>query len=169
MTNRYLRRYLATISYIGMIVLINVLFVNLPGVAAFGQSFSLADLIVGSIYIVRDFAQREIKHYIFIAMLVGAGISYLLADKTIAIASLAAFLVGETLDWAIFTYTRKPLSQRLIWSSVISSPVDSYVFLAVAHRLHSLEFAIMTLGKIIGILILWLIWQKMATKKRVPA
>ena len=76
-----LRRYLATTSYIGMIVFLNALLVYLPGVSAFGQSFFPADMLVRSIYIVRDFAQREIKHYIFIAMLVGTVLSYLLADK----------------------------------------------------------------------------------------
>lgn len=165
MNQNIFRRYIASFSYISMILLINVLFVYLPGVSAFGQSFSPADMMVGCIYIVRDFAQREIKHYIFIAMLVGAGLSYLLANQEIALASLAAFLVGETIDWAIFSFTKKPLSQRLIWSSALSSPIDSWVFLAVAHRLHLLEFTMMTLGKIIGILVLWLIWKKVAARK----
>lgn len=160
MSKRYLRPYLATFSYISMVVLVNVLVAYLPRFTLWDQSFSIADLIVGSIYIVRDFAQREIKHYIILAMLIGAGISYLLTNKDLALASLAAFLVGETIDWLIFTFTRKPLSQRLIWSSLISAPVDSYVFLAVAHHLQLLEFSLMTFGKILGIFILWLCWKK---------
>lgn len=165
----HLRRYLISLSYIGMIVVLNTLFVYLPFISAYGQSFSAADLLVGGIYIVRDFAQREIKHYIFLAMLIGAAISYLLADQSIAIASLAAFLVGETLDWAIFTYTKKPLSQRLIFSSAISAPIDSVVFLGMAGRLHLLEFLMMTFGKVVGVFIIWLCWQRVHYKKLMTA
>lgn len=160
-----MRRMIATISYIVMIVTLNSLFVYLPGVSAYGQSFSSADILVGSIYIVRDFAQREIKHYIFIAMLIGTGLSYILADSQIAIASVSAFIVGEVLDWVIYTFTKKPLSQRLILSSISSSPVDSLVFLAVASRLHWMEFTVMTLGKIVGIFALWAIWKIIAYRK----
>lgn len=158
--SRFMRiRYLATVSYILFIILINTLFVSLPGVAAFGERFSPADLVVGIIYLVRDFAQREIKHYIFIAMLIGGGLSYFLADSTIAIASVAAFTVGEMIDWAIYTFTKRPLSDRLIWSALISSPFDSWVFLGLAHRLSWLPFLMMTLGKMIGVFILWLFWK----------
>ncbi len=150
----------ATLSYIGCIVLLNCLFVKLPGISAFGQAFSPADAVVGIIYIVRDFAQREIKHYIFLAMLIGSVISYSLADPVIALASVSAFVSGEVCDWGIFTFTQKPLSERLLLSSIISSPIDSIVFLSVAHRLHFLPFTVMTVGKIIGVMLLWLLWQQ---------
>jgi queuosine precursor transporter len=150
----------ATLSYISCIVLLNCLFVKLPGVSAFGQAFSPADAVVGIIYIVRDFAQREIKHYIFLAMLIGSVISYLLADPVIALASVSAFISGEVCDWGIFTFTKKPLSKRLILSSIISSPIDSVIFLYVANRLHVLSFCIMTLGKITGVMLLWLLWRQ---------
>lgn len=154
-----MKRYLITISYIAMIVLLNVLVVRLPFVAAFGQHFSLADLFVGSIYLVRDFAQRELKHRVLFAMLIGVILSYILATPEIALASACAFLVGELIDWAIFTFSKKPLSQRLLSSSLISSPFDTLVFLGVAARLHPFEFAMMTLGKFLGVLILWLVWK----------
>ncbi len=152
-------RYIATICYILFIILINTLFVTLPGIAAFGESFSPADFVLGGIYLLRDFAQREIKHKVIIAMLVGTGLSYLLADKTIAIASVSAFTVGETIDWAIYTFTKRPLSQRLLWSSALSSPIDTVVFLGIAGRLHWLSFSIMTLGKMGGVLLLWGYWK----------
>ncbi len=152
-------RLIATSSYIGCVVLLNTLFVYLPGVAAFGQSFSPADMLVGVIYLVRDFAQREIRHYVIIAMIVGGAISYLLADRTIALASVAGFFVGEGIDWAIYTYTKRPLSKRLMLSAVISSPFDSLAFLIVANRLHWLPYLMMTLGKLTGVVCLWLLWK----------
>ena len=154
-----MKRFIATLCYIAAIVLLNMAVVYLPYVGAFGESFSPADVMVGVIYLLRDFAQREIRHYIFIAMLVGAVLSYLLASHAIAVASVSAFLVGETIDWLLFTYTKKSLSQRLMLSAVVSSPFDSMVFLYVSGRFYWLPVLIMTLGKCIGVLMLWLIWK----------
>ena len=155
-----MKRFLATTAYIIAIVLLNMAVVYLPHIAAFGESFSPADVLVGLIYLVRDFAQREIKHYIFVAMLVGAGLSYELATHDIALASLSAFLVGEMIDWALFTFTKKPLSQRLLLSALVSSPFDSVVFLYVSGRLLWLPMTVMTLGKFVGVFSLWLIWRQ---------
>jgi uncharacterized PurR-regulated membrane protein YhhQ (DUF165 family) len=158
-----MKKYLATISYIAAIVVLNMAVVYLPHVAAFGESFSPADVLVGLIYLVRDFAQREIRHYIFAAMIIGASLSYVLATPDIALASASAFIVGECIDWSLFTFTKKPLSQRLLLSAIVSSPFDSVVFLYVSGRFHWLPVVVMTLGKFIGVLVLWLVWK---TKKR---
>ena len=101
-----MKKYLATISYIIAIVVLNMAVVYLPHVAAFGESFSPADVMVGLIYLVRDFAQREIRHYIFAAMIIGASLSYILATPDIALASASAFIVGECIDWSLFTFTK---------------------------------------------------------------
>ena len=153
-------KFKATISYIIAIIFLNVLFVKLPYIYAYGEGFSPADVLVGIIYIVRDFAQREIKHHIFFAMLIGCILSYLLSEPTIAIASVSGFAIGELIDWALFTYTQKPLSQRLILSSCLSSPIDTLVFLLVAKQFNILSFLIMIAGKWTGILMLWIIWKR---------
>jgi uncharacterized PurR-regulated membrane protein YhhQ (DUF165 family) len=155
-----LKKYIATISYIAMVVTLNTLFVVLPGVSAFGQSFSPADILVGCIFLVRDFAQREIRHWIILAMVVATGISYLLADPTIALASAGGFMVGELIDWSLFTLTQKPLSQRLLISAIASSPFDSLVFLYLAHHLHWFEWGLMTAFKFLGVFILWWFWRR---------
>jgi queuosine precursor transporter len=155
-----IQQYLATISYISCIVLLNALFVNLPGFQAFGDTLSAADIAVGMIYIVRDFAQREIQHYIIVAMIAGTAISYWLSDPTIAIASAGAFAVGECCDWAIFSFTNKPLSQRLLLSSIVSVPIDTVIFLALASRLSAASMTLMMLGKFAGIALLWAIWRR---------
>jgi len=155
----------ATLSYIGSILFLNLLLVRLPLVSSFGEQFSPADMLVGIIYLVRDFAQREIKHYVILAMLIGALLSYLFATPDIAIASLSSFIAGELLDWALFSFTKKPLSQRLLLSSLISSPIDSLLFLWLADRLHWVPFTIMSTGKIIGIFALWLTWIARQNRK----
>ena len=85
--------YASTLLYIALIVLINTLFAYLPMWSLWGYPVSPMDFFVGVIYIFRDFAQREIKHYIIAAMLVGCAISYFCANKHIAIASVSAFAI----------------------------------------------------------------------------
>ena len=102
-----LLRYRATLCYIGAIILINTLFLWMPVYSIAGSTMTTADFAAGSIFIVRDFAQREIKHYILLAMLVGGTLTYFLVNHTLAIASISAFLVAESIDWSIFSFTKK--------------------------------------------------------------
>ena len=162
-------RIIATLTYILFIVFVNWFLVAFPAVSLFGGSLSPADGIVGFIYLVRDFAQREIKHYVIIAMFLGAAISYFMSDKTIALASVAAFLIGESIDWAVYTFTKRPLSKRLLLSAMISSPFDSVVFLAMIHRLDWLSFTMMCVGKMLGVLLLWGIWKYKRNKSPATA
>lgn len=118
------------------------------------------DPVAGIIYLLRDFAQAELGHFIFFAMAIGAGISLWLADPVIAKASVCAFIVGEMVDWALYTYTRRPLSDRLILSASLSAPLDTVVFLAMIGRLNILSLTIMTIGKIIGISLIWWLWRQ---------
>ena len=158
MQTAHTKPLIATISYIGCILLLNLLFVRLPFIHSFGQQFSAADMLVGIIYIVRDFAQREIRHYIIIAMLIGAGLSYFIVTPTIALASCISFIGGELIDWALFSFTRKPLGERLLLSSLISTPCDSLIFLMISQRLAWLPFIIMSIGKVTGVFLLWGYW-----------
>ena len=153
-------RYTATLSYILSVILLNILFVKLPGFNAFGDTLSLADLVVGLIYIVRDLAQQEIQHRVIFAMLIGTILSFILADPNIAMASACGFAAGECCDWIVFSFTRKPLSQRLLLSSTLSIPVDTWVFLSIANHLNISSFSLMSAGKCFGILLLWCLWKK---------
>lgn len=161
----YLSKYIGTLSYIICVLLVNVAFTHLPFFQVMGSELSPGDILVGSIYVVRDFAQREIGHKVIFAMIVAAILSYLLADPSVAKASLSAFVVGEMIDWAIFSFTKKPLSQRLLWSSAISSPIDSAIFLGVMDHYSHLEFTVMSIGKIFGVLVLWWCWKLRAQRR----
>jgi len=146
------------ISYIALILLVNVGFSYLPAVQLGSNAFSSADFLVGFIYLARDFAQRQVGHWVMLAMLVGTLLSFWLADPQIANASAAAFAIGEIIDWLVFTWTGKPLSQRLLLSASLSAPIDTVVFLYLIHHLTGLEFGIMTLMKCLGVLVLWKYW-----------
>jgi uncharacterized PurR-regulated membrane protein YhhQ (DUF165 family) len=97
-----------------------------------GGKWSPFSLVVGLILVFRDFSQREIGHYIFVPLAIGVAISFVMAPPEIALASGLAFLVSELVDWAIYTFTKRPLSQRVLISSTAAVPVDSAIYLAGA-------------------------------------
>ena len=48
------------------------------------------------------------------------------------VASGLAFLISETVDWAVYTFSKRPLSQRIMISSLASAPLDQVVFIGLA-------------------------------------
>ncbi|MFM2130786.1 MAG: hypothetical protein RL477_2332 [Pseudomonadota bacterium] len=151
-----LARYRSTLVYVALIVAVNwgfvvVPLVKMPG----GEMWPPMSLAVGFIFVLRDFAQREIGHRVLVAMLIGAGLSYVMASPFVALASAAAFLVSESADWLVYTVTRRPLSSRILWSSLIGTPVDSVVFLWGIGHLSATGVAAMTASKMLGALVVW--------------
>ncbi|MFQ5985352.1 MAG: VUT family protein, partial [Alphaproteobacteria bacterium] len=120
-----------------------------------GTSWPPVSLAVGFIFVLRDFAQREIGHWVLLAMLAGAVLSYFMAGPDVALASLAAFAVSELVDWAVYSFTRRPLSQRILLSSVLGTPVDSAVFLGGIGLLSVAGTVTMTASKMLGALCVW--------------
>lgn len=144
------------ITYIGLIAGVNWVFaitplMELPG----GTMWSPASLIVGFVFVVRDFAQRRVGHHILWAMLAGCALSWWMASPQLAVASAAAFAVGELGDWALFTFTRKPFSQRILISSLLGAPLDSLVFLLVIGIASSEGIVAMSLSKLAGALVVF--------------
>ncbi len=122
--------------YVGLMPFINWSFAAVPTLAipaAFGGgAFQPLAIVTGFVLVVRDFAQREIKHWIFGAMVVGLVLSSLTSWVVIVFASGAAFLISETVDWAVYTFVKRPLSQRVLLSSFASAPLDQMVFIWLA-------------------------------------
>ena len=149
-------KYKYTAIYIVLIVLVNWGFTVTPLIPLpTGDMFPPMSLVVGFVFVSRDFAQREIGHSVIVAMLVGAVLSYFMADPYVALASLVAFLISEGADWAIYTWTKKPFEQRILLSSIASTPIDSAVFLAMIGHLSATAVVFMTLSKMIGAIIIW--------------
>ena len=149
-------KFLQTGIYIALIVAVNWAFsVVDPVILPNGAAWPPVSLIVGFIFVSRDFAQREIGHWVIIAMLAGGAISYFMASPQIAMASVAAFLVAEFIDWAVYTFTGRTLSQRILLSSIVATPVDSAVFLYMAGFGSPFAVLIQTLSKLAGAVIVW--------------
>ncbi len=125
-----------TALYVGLMPVINWAFAGISTIPIpedfGGGSWHPFTVITGLVLVVRDFAQREIKHWIFGAMLIGLALSTLTAWPVIVVASGVAFLISETADWAVYTFSNRPLSQRIMISSVISAPIDQLLFIYLA-------------------------------------
>ncbi len=82
----------------------------------------------------RDLVQRTGGRWLgVIAILAGAGVSWLVSDPRIAVASGLTYLCSETADFAVYT----PLQRRwfvpaVVTSGCIAAVVDSVLFLHLA-------------------------------------
>jgi len=148
--------YRFALLYIALIVIVNYGFTVVPLVPLpDGTMWPPMSLAVGFIFVVRDFAQREIGHRVLLAMLIGATLSFFMASPFVAVASVAAFLVSELADWGVYTVTNKPLSQRIFYSSLIGTPLDSAVFLYLIGHFSLVGIIAMTASKMLGALAVW--------------
>ena len=127
-----------TALYVGLMPFINWSFAAVPTAPIpdwlGGGAFQPLAIVTGLVLVVRDFAQREVRHWIWGAMIVGLVLSTLTSWITIVFASGAAFLISETVDWAVYTFSKRPLSQRIMTSSLASAPLDQLVFIGLASQ-----------------------------------
>lgn len=116
--------------YVGLIPLVNWLFEFTPALKIGADlAFNPLSLMVGLIFIARDYAQRAIGHWIFIAMGIALALTLGLSGPALAFASGAAFLISEIADWAVYTYLGRPFSERVLISTLIAAPIDTLAFL----------------------------------------
>ena len=156
-------RFKYTLLYVALIVGVNMAFAVVPLVKLpDGTMWPPVSLLVGFVFVARDFAQREIGHRVLLAMLVGAALSYYMASPAIAVASAAAFLVSELADWAVYTATKRPLAERILYSSLLATPLDSVVFLAGVDLLSVAGAIAMTASKLLGAVIVWWLIRRRA-------
>jgi queuosine precursor transporter len=141
--------------YIASIVAVNWLFIHVPPVATPLGDLYLATFIVGLVFVLRDYAQRQIGHYVLFATFVAGVITWFMVDPALAVASLAAFAISETVDWAIYSFTNRPLQKRILVSSLLSVPVDTLVFLHLASFLTVASFSVEAASKAVGVLTVW--------------
>jgi len=122
--------------YVGLMPFINWSFAAVPTAAIpdwlGGGQFQPLAIVTGLVLVVRDFAQREMKHWVWGAMITGLLLSTLTSWITVVVASGLAFLISETVDWAVYTFSKRPLSQRIMISSLASAPLDQVVFIGLA-------------------------------------
>jgi hypothetical protein len=146
-----LARLRTGVLYVATVVVLNVGFSLSP------QLDWLWSLLVGGVLVLRDFAQRAWGHWCLALMGVAAVLSYLLGSPAVAVASATAFAVSETVDWAIYTVTRRPFADRVLLSTGISAPIDTAVFLLMAGLLGPKLFALSVASKLAAGIAVWAI------------
>lgn len=116
-------------------------------VAPFGITAPSGVLMIGLALVLRDLVQRRLgKAWTLGAILVGAGLSGLVAPPALVIASAVAFLLSELADFAVYTPLQKRgLIRAVVLSSLAGLCVDSVAFLYLAFG--SLDYLA---GQIIG-------------------
>jgi queuosine precursor transporter len=121
-------------------------------------------LAAGLAFVLRDFTQRYLGlMYSLLAIAIGAVLSYVftVGPTQIIIASVAAFVIAESIDTAVYT----PLMKRgffiaAIGSSLVGMVVDSIVFLQLGlGNLKYLPGQVVAKAYMVGIavLVIWLL------------
>jgi queuosine precursor transporter len=158
-----------TALYVVSIVAVNWMFMAIaPWSTPLGDLY-LANIVVGFVFVLRDYAQREIGHSVLFAT-AGAGIlTWFMVDPAIALASVTAFILSETADWAVYSFTKKPVSQRILYSSLFAVPLDTFAFQYLAGYLSPAAFSTEVASKAVGVLLVWYLLRLRDRKLALPA
>ena len=144
-----------TALYVAAIVAVNWMFTAIaPWSTPLGDLY-LANIVVGFVFVLRDYAQREVGHAILFATAAAGVLTWFMVDPAIAVASVTAFVLSETADCAIYSFTRRPLSQRILWSSLFAVPLDTFAFQYLANYLTPAGFMTEVASKALGVLAVW--------------
>jgi queuosine precursor transporter len=155
--------------YVVCIVLVNWTFtVIAPWSTPLGDLY-IANVIVGFVFVLRDYAQREVGHKVLLATLVAGIITYFMVDPAIAVASITAFVISEMADWAIYSFTKRPLQSRILISSLVSVPLDTLAFQHLAGYLTPAAFTTEVLSKAMGVAVVWYLLKLRAGNEPVAA
>ncbi len=91
-------------------------------------------LMIGLALVLRDLVQRRLGvKWAVAAILAGGLISWLVAPPALALASVAAFLLSELADLAVYTpLQRRRLVAAVVLSGLVGLVIDSAIFLQLA-------------------------------------
>ncbi|MFH9579073.1 VUT family protein [Streptomyces globisporus] len=127
----------ALTAYVATIPAANLLVTHVGAVpVGFGEVAPAGVYMVGLALVLRDLAREATgRGAVWVAIGVGAVLSWWLADPTFAVASTAAFVVAESMDFAVY----EPLRQRglliaMAASNAVGMLADSLIFLRLAFR-----------------------------------
>ena len=150
-----------TILYVLLIPFINWSFTWAPMWELLpGWAFNPVTIVTGLVLVVRDFAQREVGHWVLLAMAIALVLTVFAAGPELALASGAAFAIAELVDWALFTFTKYKLSTRVLLSSAVAAPLDTTLFLYGAEMIRPNQLTLPNVtmsiaGKMLGAIVIW--------------
>lgn len=155
------------ILYIVSVVAVNLGFSLVPMISTPVGLLSPMAVIVGAVFVIRDYAQREAGHWVLLAMVIATGLSFLMADPFVAFASALAFASSEIADYLLYTFTKQPFHRRVVVSSLISAPIDTAVFLFGINGFTIGTFILMVLSKFVAAGVIWWLYSSGTIKEPV--
>lgn len=130
------------VAYVALAVLANWLASRYTITVPFTHYIAPAGVLcIGAVLVIRDWLQQLVGLFRSLTlMVVAAGASYLIGVlagwtslQKIAIASVVAFLVSETIEAVVFTPLRKrSMTVGVALSATVGNAIDSYLFLILA-------------------------------------
>lgn len=122
-------------GYVGTIVAANYVTTHYGmWPVGFGLSATAGTYLIGLLFILRDSLQDlGGKRAVFLAVAVGAILSFAISSPELAKASAAAFAAAELIDFAIYTpLRRRGYVRAAVASNAVGAVVDTAVFLWLA-------------------------------------
>ena len=121
----------------------------------FGLVATAGTYAAGFALVARDFIHDTSGlRGVWLSIALGAGLSFLLADPFIAVASGVAFAVSEVADTAVYgPLRRKHWRSAVVGSSIVGSVIDTVLFLAIAFGVAALTPQALA-GQLVG-KVLW--------------
>jgi uncharacterized PurR-regulated membrane protein YhhQ (DUF165 family) len=130
--NKKYLKWMWASCYILSILLANLLIIHFGIVKIVGLTFPIGVIFVGLTFSFRGFVQHQwgaLKIWGFTLMAI---LITFFMNRQVAVASISAFLIAETINWLIFTITKKEFVHRIWISNTISTPIDSIAFVTIA-------------------------------------
>ena len=124
------------IAYIASVVLINYAFSAAPHLDIIWSAWG------GLVFVLRDMVQTRFGHGAILAMLVALVLSYATSDPSI--------------DWLVFSITKRPLHDRLWISSALSIPLDTFIFFGMIDAFTPAVIFTAMASKFAGVTCVWL-------------
>ena len=128
-------------AYVGLVILANWLASRYVVSVGFGKKAPAGVFCIGGVLVLRDWLQQLRGLLWTMPLVYSAGLaSWAMGDlagwtslEKIAIASVVAFTVSETVEAIVFTPLRKrTLTLGVLLSATVGNALDSYIFLALA-------------------------------------
>ena len=125
-------KYFWPMMYLISILLGNLFVIWFGIVKVAGLVFPAGVVFIGLTFSFRDYVQKIWGDWAcWIWMLIATGITFFLNQK-VAMASVAAFVVAEGVDWFAFKVLKMNFKKRIYISNLFSCPLDSLIFVTLA-------------------------------------
>jgi queuosine precursor transporter len=118
------------VGYAGVSIAVNLTISWWPPQHVLGIEIPPGLLLVGAIFVMRDYTQRAIGNWVIPLTLLAAALTYFFIGEKVGLASGTAFAVSEGIDWALFKWLKRDLKDRILISSAIATPFDGLIFLS---------------------------------------